>query len=77
MPKHNGPNDSAFPSYGEINGREVVGSEGLTTREYFAAKALSLLAAYPAFRVGQCPSADDIADWAFEIADAMLARTKQ
>ena len=45
-------------------------SGGMTLRDYFAARAMQGLLAYP---IPSDPNADVIADWAYEQADAMLA----
>ena len=37
---HNGANESAYPSFAEINGKEVVGGNGMTMREWYAGQAL-------------------------------------
>lgn len=57
----------AFPSHGSMG--EVV-CEGMTLRDYFAAKAMQ---GYCAVESTQGHSADDIAAAAYSIADAMLA----
>jgi hypothetical protein len=63
-------NESAFPA-------QALGGLGYTTgmtlRDYFAAKALQGIMVDPMMTM----SADKIADWAYEMADAMMeARTK-
>lgn len=67
-------NPPAFPvpdSYCP-NGQVRYGSDGMTLRDYFAAKALEhipeLLAANERNR-----SVSNIAEWAYQVADAMLA----
>lgn len=73
--KHNCANDSAFPSFAELNGKEVVGSDGLTTREYFAGQALIGLMANSdlpdLMKSGWAPN--KAAEICFMVADAMLA----
>jgi hypothetical protein len=86
------PRGTAFPCPGEINGKEVVGDEGLTAREYAAIHALpGLLAA----RIGDDHEgtvplysgsgkvsfnhrggAAQFARLALELADALLAATR-
>lgn len=84
--KHNGPNDPAFPALAEVNGKEVVGSEGLTVREWYAGMALQGLlvngchALAPEGHSQSCLQPRVFAQVAFEMADAMLAeaaKTKQ
>jgi hypothetical protein len=63
-------NETAFPA-------QALGGLGYTTgmtlRDYFAAKALQGIMVDPMMTM----SADKIADWAYEMADAMMeARTK-
>lgn len=50
------------------DGRPAGLSEGMTLRDYFAAKAMQGCCADP-----NCTSADLIASFAYEMADAMLA----
>lgn len=69
----------AFPSHGTMG--ELV-QEGMTLRDYFAAKAINSLIAYEltygAYRHICPPSAVQIADRALMIADAMMeARNEQ
>ena len=54
-------------------GNCVSASEGMTLRDYFAAKAMQ---GFCAREVSIECSADDIADDAYAIADAMLAARK-
>jgi hypothetical protein len=75
MPKHNGPNDGAFPVPPVYQGGAQAwpGVDGLTVREWYAGMALAAIA-------GQVSKAnlapDEIAQAAFNVADAMLAQAK-
>ncbi len=74
------PTDSAFPSFAEINGREVVGSNGINVRQYFAAAALQgLLAHHGAGLFDQFTTlreaAETRAEQAFAFADALIAES--
>jgi hypothetical protein len=59
--------ESAFP-WAVDDGQKIVGNKGMTLRDYFAAKALQGIMVDPMMTI----SADKIADWAYEMADAML-----
>lgn len=65
------PNRSAFPGYAEINGREVIGHDGMSVREYFAGQALAGLCA------PNRNSHATIVKQAVEIADALIAKLKE
>ncbi len=83
--KHNDANDAAFPMphHPDLGG----GAEGLTTREYYAAQALSgIIVAYVNQHIGmpeaaeglnKLPAAKTAAQWAFDYADAMLGEAKR
>jgi hypothetical protein len=62
----------AFPCTGEGLGTEFA-SDGMTLRDYFAAKALQGVAAYDN---GDDWDDDRIASWCYEQADAMLRARK-
>jgi hypothetical protein len=76
MAKHNGPNDAAFPVPPVYQGGEQAwpGVDGLTVREWYAGMALAAIA-------GQIAKADltppEIAEAAFNIANAMLTQAKK
>lgn len=76
--KTNGANDAAFPSPSEINGKEVVGQEGMTMREWYAGQALAGLMANSdlndLMKKGFAPAKG--AEICFMMADAMLAKAK-
>lgn len=77
--KHNSGNDSAFPSFAEIGGKEVVGSDGLTVREWYAGLAMSGLMANSdladLMKSGWAPSKG--AEICFAVADAMIAQARK
>ena len=66
-------NEYAFPSAGETgfeDGESAKPTQGMTLRDYFAAKAMQ---AYIAATLGEnAPGDDDIAEYAYDSADAML-----
>ena len=70
----------AFPSKcaGTIDGRDVVKHQGMTLRDWFAAKAIQGLLGGPNITIaGPVQSvAAGLAVRAYEIADAMLAARK-
>lgn len=66
--------------------REAVGSDAMTTRDYFAAQALTgiILASYQrsqrvatTWAPGSLPPAGETARAAYEYADAMIAEAKR
>jgi hypothetical protein len=65
---------SAFPRAGKEWGdkawTEAMAEEGMTMRDYFAAKAMPMIAAMPEFVLRYDP--EQVADRAYEWADAML-----
>ena len=84
MSDFSGPNDPAFPTFAEINGKEVVGGDGLTKREYIATHALQglLTNGAHALTLTESPSGlviqpDLFAKVAADMADALLARLKE
>jgi len=65
---------SAFPSHGSMG---EVTHEGMTLRDYFAAKAMQIM--WDAYDKGYCglnnndaPNVEIIAEGAYQMADAML-----
>ena len=65
----------AFPYSGE--GDELNYSKGMTLRDYFAAQvSVGLMSQYWNSDRMQDPTFDDIAQHAYALADAMLARRK-
>lgn len=73
----NNSNQSAFPlaaSHGEYNDVIVPFADGLTKREYFAAKAMQgILSNRELINGYTSSSAKDVATFAIECADAILA----
>lgn len=61
--------DPAFPTFAEINNREVVGTNGLTLRHYFAGQAL-----IGVLSTGALAPTKDAVDVAVDLADALIAR---
>jgi hypothetical protein len=61
---------SAFPTTAGNSFNGVFPGTGLTIRDYFAGKALQGICTQEQWEY--CP-ADKIAQWAYDIADAMLA----
>lgn len=62
-------NSPAFPGTQYANGVQPSGfSQGMTLRDYFAAKAMQGILTDPDITMG----ADKIAEWAYAQADAML-----
>lgn len=72
--KHNHSNDPAFPVLEEINCKEVVGSHGLTVREYYAAQALVGLLSSGGHDEYDRPK---IASLCFQYADAMIEQDRK
>lgn len=68
--KHNGGPAFPFGQTDSVSGQLVNGwgSEGMTLRDYFAAKAMQGALANPEVK----ESAGARSEWAYEIADAML-----
>ena len=65
---------SAFPSHGSMG---EVAQEGMTLRDYFAAKAMQIM--WDAYDKGYCglnnndaPNVETIAEGSYLLADAML-----
>lgn len=70
-PKDGGP---AFPLHQTYPDGSVVTADGMTLRDYFAAKAMETLPA-PPNRVGAAENRRDLDSWAarcYALADAML-----
>lgn len=60
----------AFPDPGRAQSqkqREMLGNEGMTLRDYFAAKAMQTLICDM-----KNPTPKDVSEWAYRHADAML-----
>ena len=70
----------AFPSDGLefINGQGIikVHSQGMTLRDYFAAKALQGFIQYSAAKGIYAPPDNELAKAAYDLADAMLEARK-
>lgn len=68
--KHNGGPAFPFGQTDSMSGQLVNGwgSEGMTLRDYFAAKAMQGALANPEVK----ETAEALSEWAYEIADAML-----
>lgn len=64
---------SAFPLIQYIGGKKVLGSEGMTLRDYFAAKAMQSLLAKDTWEQS---GPDMFARDAYAMADAMLEARK-
>ena len=58
----------AFPTLAEVNNREIVVADGMTLRDYFAAKALQAV-----LQMDRNDTYFGDAEQAYIIADAMLA----
>lgn len=63
------PSQAAFPTLAEANGKEAVGSDGLSKRELLAAMAMQGLLACPT----SPGNADVLAQDAVKHADALLS----
>jgi len=69
----------AFPTAlieGSVRGRETGGDEGMSLRDYMAAKAMAAMVANPNTNTGASDvagAAKAVAGWAYQIADAMLS----
>lgn len=67
----------AFPCRGFDDPHIQHSSEGMFLRDYFAAQALAGQMAYEGCEgCGNDRGAKDVADWCYEIADAMMERRK-
>lgn len=80
MPKNDG--GPAYPVLGmsQRNGQEflAVFNNGMTLREYFAAKAMQSLLISPGQMGNDCRANDErLSCWSFQIADAMLAERER
>ena len=62
----------AFPTDNGMEGGMWSGSSGMTLRDYFAAKAMLGIIADPHHDTGDMGGYDNIANFAYNIADAML-----
>ena len=66
--------DNGGPAFPTENGRQVGPDayhyEGISTRDYFAAKAMASILNQPEWEEMQLK---DVASWAYEYADAMIA----
>lgn len=63
--------ESAFP-WAVDDGEKIVGNKGMTLRDYFAAKAMQSLITASVIEPGKVGPADNISDYAYSYADAML-----
>ena len=70
-------NEPAFPgvTYITLNGEK--NPEGMTLRDYFAAKAMQGLLAYATHKGIYAPPDNELASAAFQLADAMLKAREQ
>jgi hypothetical protein len=59
---------SAFP----ISGSQYRHTEGMTLRDYFAAKAIQGFLAYAAHKGIYAPPDDELASASYQLADAMM-----
>ena len=59
---------------GDPSNLEVAPQEGMSLRDYFAAAALAGL--LPQHAHGQWPQPEPLADWCYQIADAMLIQRR-
>ena len=66
------PGGAAFPSAPEADVQKSFVNEGMSLRDYFAAAALIGVQS----RVAMNVSVDDVADYAYLQADAMLEKRK-
>lgn len=53
------------------------GQDGMSLRDYFAGQALAIVATYPRCRGDEAIEDKDVAQWAYQIADAMLAERQK
>jgi hypothetical protein len=68
MYKNGGP---AFPTkVYDVEREQLVREEGMTLRDYFAAKAMQGIMSDPS--EAQPYTNDQLAQWAYQVADAML-----
>ena len=68
----------AFPVFPDTAGGHAIAFQGMTLRDYFAAKAMQgWLSTYGADVPQQSVRAENIAMLAYEIADAMLKAREQ
>lgn len=70
--KPNNPPAFPMPDFIHPDGRVEHGMHGMTLRDYFAAKALSIVSR-PAVDGSICQNNGVLACWAYQLADAMLA----
>jgi hypothetical protein len=63
--------EPAFP-WTVDDGQNIVGNKGMTLRDYFAAKAMQSLITASVTEPGKVGPADNISDYAYSYADAML-----
>lgn len=66
----------AFPVPATQGEHDAMPEEGMTLRDYFAAKALPQILANPAFFIDNPGIYSDYAESAYAIADAMLGARK-
>jgi hypothetical protein len=64
-------NEPAFPSFNYITQEGRENPQGMTLRDYFAAKALQGAIAYPNTNI-KLHQAKDYATFSYRIADAMM-----
>lgn len=62
-------NEPAFPCHGSMG---EVTNDGMTLRDYFAAKAVEGFIAYASHKGIYTPPDDELASAAYQLADAML-----
>ena len=72
-------NPPAFPNVNIFTkeGIEVYGHSGMTLRDYFAAKAMQGFIVYAVHKGIYAPPNDELANSAYELADAMLKAREQ
>jgi hypothetical protein len=70
-------NEPAFPVFPETGGGHAAAFQGMTLRDYFAAKALAIM--WDAYDKGYCGMEDSdklnikmVSEGAYQLADAML-----
>ncbi len=70
---------SAFPCFAHPNSKNGQGMSGMSLRDYFAAKALQGMLSHPGLSKtdGSDYGPSDVAQAAFELADAMLAEREK
>jgi hypothetical protein len=72
-----GPAFPSLPIVQEFEGKRLTMTEGLTMRDYFAAKAMQgWLSTYPTDHAADEVSEETIAEFAYRMADAMMDARK-